>query len=201
MTDTVLGWHFTSQTLKDGRPVPPVGEWLRHDGRIVLRKSGLHMSRRIIEALEYASGPFIHRVEGRGDIQEENGTLVCRERRILCGIDGRRLLREFARDCALAVIHLWDAPDITRHYLGTLDENIRREVWRAAWGGTLSIAQCAAVSVSVETSWNGAWYAAKYAADALNQAGDAKPATSMARFNARLEAMFWAEAERQGDAS
>ena len=40
--------------------------------------------------------------------------------------------REFARWCALQVIHLWDCPEIVRLYLETGDESIRAAAWVAA---------------------------------------------------------------------
>lgn len=46
MTETIRAWHFVADTLRDGRPVPPDGMWLRHEGRIKICASGLHASRR-----------------------------------------------------------------------------------------------------------------------------------------------------------
>jgi hypothetical protein len=39
------------------------------------------------------------------------------ERTILWRVSGERILRKFARMCALDVMHLWDAPDIVVQYL------------------------------------------------------------------------------------
>ena len=35
-------YHFVGSTLRDGRPVPPDGEWLVHDGPVEMCASGLH---------------------------------------------------------------------------------------------------------------------------------------------------------------
>ena len=42
-------------------------------------------------------------------------------------------IRRFARECALDVIHLWDAPPIVKKYLETGDEKLRAAAWAAAW--------------------------------------------------------------------
>jgi hypothetical protein len=33
-------YHFTSDKLRDGRPIPAIGEWLEHIGPIVPCQSG-----------------------------------------------------------------------------------------------------------------------------------------------------------------
>jgi hypothetical protein len=102
-------WHFTNDKLRDGKPVPAIGEKLVHKGDLVLCESGLLASKRIIDALHYASGHMIHRVECGGEIIHGEDELVCTERTILFTVNGERLLRRFARMCGLDVIHLWDA--------------------------------------------------------------------------------------------
>ena len=59
----VMAWHFTGATLRGGQPIPRYGVWLRHEGRVAMCESGLHASRRILDALSYAPGSSIHRVE------------------------------------------------------------------------------------------------------------------------------------------
>ena len=95
-----LAWHFTGHTLRDGRPIPPVGEWLEHDGPITLCESGLHASVDILDALSYAPGPILHRVEMDGEIIEGGDKLVASRRRILWSVDLTDILREGARLCA-----------------------------------------------------------------------------------------------------
>lgn len=52
-TDTILAWHWTADALRDGRPIPPVGETLRHSGTLVLCDNGLHASERMLDALQF----------------------------------------------------------------------------------------------------------------------------------------------------
>ena len=56
-------WHFVGEMLRDGRPVPPDGEWLVHDGKLVMCESGYHASEQLLDALYYAPGSIICRVE------------------------------------------------------------------------------------------------------------------------------------------
>ncbi len=79
-----LGWHFTlGDELRDGRPVPPIGETLIHEGKIQICESGLHCSKRLIDALRYAPGATLHQVRFGGEVQFEKDKLVSRERTIL----------------------------------------------------------------------------------------------------------------------
>lgn len=56
MSESVFGWHFVGAALRDGRPVPPDGEWLVHEGPVRISNSGLHGGRRILDALKWAPG-------------------------------------------------------------------------------------------------------------------------------------------------
>jgi hypothetical protein len=126
-------WHFVSDTLRDGRPVPADGEVLVHEGPLKLCASGLHASKNILDALHYAPGSTICRVEVCGEIIHGNDKLVASERTILWRVSGEQVLRKFARMCALDVMHLWDAPDIVVQYLKNGDESIRAAARDAAW--------------------------------------------------------------------
>lgn len=134
MTD--IAYHFTGDKLRDGRPIPPIGEWLTHDGPCEMCRSGLHASRHPFDALQYAPGDTLHRVEVDEIVHEQGDKLVCRRRRILASIDATELLRELARWCALQVSDLSDAPEVMRRYLETGDESLRiaaRDARAAAW--------------------------------------------------------------------
>ncbi len=170
---SVLAWHFVGDTLRDGRPVPADGEILEYSGPLVMCETGLHASRRIIDALKYAPGHTICRVRLWGaEAQGHSDKLVGNARKILWRVDGQRLLRTFACDCALDVAHLWDMPPIVQDFLETQDETRRVAASAAAWA-----ARAASYAARVA-----AWYAASAAGDA---AGDAARAAQ----NKRLTAM------------
>lgn len=130
----MLAWHFVGPTLRDGRPVPPDGETLVHEGPVQMCRSGLHASRRLTDALQYAPGSTICRVRVGDVVEEDDSKLVARERTILWRVeDADDLLHDFARRCAMDVIDLWDAPDVVREYLETGDESLRDAARAAAW--------------------------------------------------------------------
>ena len=131
----MIGYHFTAATLRDGRPIPPVGEWLEHDGPVVPCEKGLHASECPLDAMQYAPGSRLHRVELDGDLQAHGEPVdkwVGRRRRIVASIDAEPLLREFARWAALQVIDHWNAPPVVRQYLDTGREDLRAAAWAAA---------------------------------------------------------------------
>jgi len=120
-------WHFVAadKKLRDGRPLPEPGVILRHEGPIELCSSGLHASIRPIDALRYAPGPYICRVDCTGHWIRSDDKIVCTERTILWGYDATAVLRKFARMCALDVIEKWNAPEVVVKYLKTGDEELR----------------------------------------------------------------------------
>ena len=137
MSKDVLAWHFVGDTLRDGRPIPADGVTLKHKGKLELCASGLHASERLIDALLYAPGPILCRVQMGGTIKKESDKLVARQRTILWRVNSTDVLRKFARQCALDVAHLWNMPPVVRQYLETGDERLRAAAravaWAAAW--------------------------------------------------------------------
>jgi len=126
-----LFWHFC-QIADDGKPrlgygdnrEIVVGETLCIDQSPVLCSVGLHASKRAIDALQYAPGNNLAlcRVTLGGTVIHDDDKSVATERTVVTMLDAattERLLREFARWCALSVAHLWDAPEIVRQYLET----------------------------------------------------------------------------------
>ena len=87
-----LAWHFVGSALRDGRPIPPDGEWLAHKGKIELCASGLHASTRIIDALQYAPGGTVCRVAVDGNIEREDDKLVATKRVILWRFNRERFV-------------------------------------------------------------------------------------------------------------
>lgn len=140
----IEAWHFVGDTLRDGSPVPADGVTLKYDGELKLCESGLHASIRIIDALKFAPGNTICRVQCGGEVVESYDKLVCSERTVLWRVEGETLLRDFARQCALDLAHLWDMPEIVRRYLETGDEKLRVTAWAAAWAAARDAARTAA---------------------------------------------------------
>ena len=130
---TLKAWHFVSDTIRDGRPIPADGVKLVHTGPLVLCESGLHASLQAFDALTYAPGNTLCLVECGGIIKQDTDKLICTERTIIARMDAEPLLWYFARMQALSVAHLWDAPQIVCDYLMTGDEGIREASWDASW--------------------------------------------------------------------
>ena len=127
----IKGWWFAPKDNKlangDGREIK-IGATHIVEGEIIPCEHGLHLAPRILDALKYAPGPIIYRVEGSGTVIPHGKPIdkyACSERTYLAGgLDASEILRKFARLCALDVIHLWDAPDVVVRYLKTGDETI-----------------------------------------------------------------------------
>ena len=146
---TIIGYHFTGSKLTNGDPIPPVGVWLTHTGEVVPCRAGLHASEHPFDALNFAPGNLLHHVELRGELVSHGDPpdkWVGRERKILKTIDAEKLLRRFACDQALSVIHLWDAPRVVCDYLTNPMEKTRIAAWAACAAGAAgdAAAACAA---------------------------------------------------------
>jgi hypothetical protein len=141
---TVLAWHFVGDTLRDDRPIPADGEWLEHEGPMILCESGLHASVDPFDALQFAPGGVLCRVECDGDMQHGSDKLIARRRRIVMRKDVTDLLRLFARRQALSVGHLWDMPAIVQQYLKTGAEELRSAAKDVASSAAWAAARAAA---------------------------------------------------------
>ena len=125
-------WHFTSDTLRYGFPIPEPGYVLRHTGPLKPGLSGLHASLNIMDALEYADGPRLHRVRLGGEIIHDGDRMVAEERTIIWSINATKILSACARHWALEVAHLWDAPPKALEYLETGEKGLSRNARAAA---------------------------------------------------------------------
>ena len=182
-TKTLLAYHFTSDTLRDGRPIPKRGVWLKHKGPVVPCQRGLHASVHPFDALRYAPGALLHLVEVRGDIQKhEKDKVVARERKILKSINAEKLLRELARWNASQVLHLWpNPPEVVVEFLKTGDEALRGAAESAAWSAARSAARPAAESAAESAAWSAAESAAESAAWSAAWSAVRKKFASMVR--------------------
>jgi len=121
-------WFFSNTDSRlrydDGRKIK-AGVMHTFDGEPIMCEQGLHASVNILDALSYAPGPVVWRVNLSGEIVKGDDKCVATKREYLWGYDATDVLRKFARMCALDVIHLWDAPDVVVRYIKTGDESIR----------------------------------------------------------------------------
>jgi hypothetical protein len=101
-----LGWHFLRNDGTTGtgslRPVP--GETLQHEGPLSVCHSGLHYCPHALDALNYAPGSLVERVEPVGEVVMGTGLrsdkYVTSARRCLWIADATSTLYEFAYWCA-----------------------------------------------------------------------------------------------------
>ncbi|MDF1790342.1 MAG: hypothetical protein P1U88_00455 [Thalassobaculaceae bacterium] len=186
----MLAWHFVDETLKDGTALPADGERLTHDGPVSLCEGGLHASERVLDALKFAPGNIICRVEcdAVGDRQEDK--FVCGARTILWRIDGEEVLRAFARRVALEVGTLWDMPDDVRRFLETGNDNLRV----AARGAARQASRDAVLSDEPQAAAAGE--AARAAAARTHSARSTGLAAAWAASKATRRAGTWAEFDR-----
>ena len=159
---TFFAWHFTSDKLRDGSPLPEVGVWEHYPGEIELCKSGFHWSRDPFDALQHAPGANLRRVEIKGDFLENSDKGCSHYRRTVYQFDATDLLRYFARVQALSVIHLYPngTDDVVFNYLMTGDESLRD----AARSAAESAARYAARAAAQSAAWSAARSAAESAA-------------------------------------
>ena len=96
-------WHFLAENkklgYKDGRLVR-VGHTFKCDpDSLVMCKSGFHATKRLFDALKYAPGPVVCRVELGGRILHQDDKSVASERTVIAMADASTVLHEFACWC------------------------------------------------------------------------------------------------------
>ena len=183
----MTGYYFTKNTLRDGRPIPPIGEWFKDEGPV---------SEHPFDALHYANGCMIHRVEVEGDLKSR-GKQVGRGRKILASINAKPIFREFA---------LWCASPVIGQYLETADKIHRvegwtkaraaawAEGWKAAWAARSATGWTKARSEAWETAWVAAWLAGWEEARAAGESRDWAARSATVRATAWKAG--WREARR-----
>jgi len=166
-------WHFVSATLRDGNPIPPDGVKLVYHKKPIICQQGFHASLHPFDALGYAPGNTLCLVECGGVVFHQPDKLVCTERTILARMDSTPLLKYFAKQQALSVVHLWNPPQIVLDYLMG-DEAARTAAWYAARTAARDAAWSAARDAARTAAWyaarDAAWYAARDAARAAARA-------------------------------
>jgi hypothetical protein len=177
--EVVVGWHFLADDGKlgnsDGRK-PRKGAWvkMREDEEPVLCECGMHASLRAIDALWYAPGAILCRVEVRGDVVHGDDKFVGRERRIIAKADATRMLHEFACDCAEKALKAaqvtdprsWAAIETKRRWLDKKATDEELATARAAARDAAWAAGAAAGAAARAAARDAAWAAARDAAGA-----------------------------------
>jgi len=214
--DKILAWHFTDgMKLRDGRKVA-VGKTNHHKGDIALCRSGLHASRDPYDALQYAPGTTLCRVECWGDIEEQDDKLVCRHREVIAVRDIERELRLFA---CWSVRHtplagggtIWGLPLSSaskqavivaeKFAMGNATPAELRAARAAAWAArdaTMAAAwaaRAAARAAAMDAARVAAMDAARVAAMDAGDAGDAARGAQRVEFNRMIGEIFGEEAE------
>ena len=165
-----IAYHFTGDKLRDGRDVPAIGEWLKHIGPAVLCQSGLHASRTPFQALSFAPGFQLHKVEIDGIVAETDDKLVSKKRKIIASLDAKEIILSFARKQALSVIHLYDCPQVLREWLETGDPAKQKDAATAATAYATAATAYAAAYAAYAAAAADAAAAAYAAADAADSA-------------------------------
>ena len=169
----ILAWYFSDDTRKlrygDGRKIA-LGIEHTVKGNPEPCKHGLHGSERLLDALQYALGTVVWRVELSGSVKKESDKIAATRRRYIGGgVDITDILRAFARKQALSVAHLWNMPVIVRQYLETGDAAARAAAYVAAYAAARAAADAAyaadAAAYAADVAADVAAYAAARAAD------------------------------------
>ena len=163
---SIYAWHFTDgNKLRDGTPLPAVGEWLEYEGEVHICRSGYHYSLLPSDALLYAPGDTLHLVECDDIVETHKDKGVCRRRRIIASMDAEEMLGYYARMQALSVV--MNAPemsDVVYDWVFTGDESLRSAARYAAYSAAYSAADSAARSAVYSAVYSAAYSAARSAA-------------------------------------
>ena len=179
MNDTkVLCWHFLADdgtTLGGTKPGP--GGTETFDGKPELCKCGLHGSERAIDALAYACGGIVRRVEISGEIVRGDDKIAGTVRRELWRADATMTLHEFACRVAEQAIdgerEAGREPDPRslaaiemklRWIRGEATDEELAAAWAAAGDAAWDAAGDAARAAAWDAAGDAAWAAARAAA-------------------------------------
>ena len=204
---SIHAWHFLRDdgTTGNGGCKPEPGGTETWDGPLVICQSGLHASRRAIDALKYAPGALVRRVVISGKVVEGDDKLIGRKRRELWRVDATATLHEFACLCAedalkvakvedplcfaaIAAKRAWLRGEITDSELYAAMDAAWATAMDAAWTAARVAAWTAAWDAAWDAAWTAAWAAAWTAAWAAAWA--AARVAAMDAQNKRLEKML-----------
>ena len=180
----IKAWHFLpddGKTQHRNRRQVAVGRTYSCRGAIELCENGMHGSRRIIDALQYAPGSIVCEVEIWTGVKEQRDKLVGRHRKVLRMVDATNILHRFACECAKQALTVggvkdrrcWDAIDVKLRWIegNATDEELataraaawataRDAAWATAWATARAAAWAAAWDTARAAAWAAAWDAA-----------------------------------------
>ena len=144
-------WHFCRNDRKlaynDGRVIRTGRTYKVYRPQdIEMCEYGLHGSLKIIDALKYASGDILCRVELAGYTKKDDDKIVASERTVLWQMDCSRILHEFACKCAERGLkrakvkdeRCWNALKVKRQWIqGKATNSMLDAAWDAAWDAEL----------------------------------------------------------------
>ncbi len=169
----------------------------RFSGTPKLCERGLHGSIRAIDALQYAPGPVICRVQIGGEVIHGSDKLVGTSRKCLWLADATNTLHEFACLCAEDALRVAKVDDVRCwHAIETKRKWLRGEATDGELAAARAAAWDAAWDAAWAAAWDAAWAAARAAAwDAARAAAwDAAWAAAWAAALAAALAAAWAAA-------
>src|SRR3990167_4789478 len=201
-----LAWHSppADRRLRGSREVVEAGRTYRAEGSLELCENGMHASARAIDALTYAPGPLVCRVELVGERLDAADKSCARERRVLWIAAATTPPHQFACTVAGDALHLaeargarvdprsWAAIETKRRWLrGEATDAELAAAGAAAWAAARAAraaARAAAWAAAGDAARDAAWAAAGAAARAA--AGDAARDVAVAAQNVVLETML-----------
>src|SRR3990167_7393754 len=207
MADRWLGWHFlpADRRLRGSREVVEAGRTYRAEGPLEICENGMHASARAIDALMYAPGPLVCRVELVGERLDAADKSCARERSVLWLADATTVLHEFACTVATDALHLAEARGARggprpraggggkgRGPPGAARPAAGDAARAAAWAAAGDAARAAAWAAAGDAAWADAWAAARADAWAAAEAAARDAARDAAR--AAAWAAAWADA-------
>lgn len=195
----MFGWHFLRNDglLRNNMRPPKIGDWLEHRGPLIPCAQGLHFSENVADAVIWAPGNILCRVECEGDLtphKDPADKWVCRRRRILAMVDARLMLRRYAADCALRDGDIWDMPDDVRDHLTTLAPATQNAAFVAIYNARrrfegMNLINAAIDVASASMYWGSFWgnFAARTAIKLASRSPDWQPHVELER---RAEELF-----------
>jgi hypothetical protein len=199
----IKAWHFVTDDRMIAHQTPPMevapgyiyGE---PNGDIIICERGMHASRTVYDALGFARGSQLCRVQVWGDVAEQPDKIVGRYREVLAIRDVASELRLWGCWCIRNTpINggkvVWDllTDERSRKAIEVAERFARNEATREELGAASAAAWGAASAAAWGAAWDAAWAAARGAARAAWPAASAAASKFQAdELERRMLALF-----------